>query len=338
MTRTPVHMGLNARLVVWLVTLAGLVACSAGEGGGRQRLESRESAVYQKNSATHSATTSSATKEGIVKSGVTGALSTGPGGLDGDTGRSGSSPDRGGYRSKMIQFGQGPEGRPLSGFYTRAAKQTSPGPGLLLLHGAMGLSDSFRRNTEAFAAQGYRVFAPDLFAGTIPEIEADGQRLYKALSGLGRASVIGMISAAADHMLANFDVTMVGIIGWDEGGYWALATALTFKYQFRALINFYGSPFELINQGLDLGTPMMHIFVQKDPRISMTDVLDLEKKVNRSGVDPVVFYKFHGVVPGFLEPSFPDAAKYREDIERAYRLTFGFLAKHMVGDEGGVRP
>lgn len=311
-----------------------LTYCNSGGGDGAGQRRQRSQVV----TATDDGTTGATGGAARTGSGVTGDSSVGGSdtGVGGDTGASGSGSDGQSsslsYKSTTISFGSGTNGQKLKGFYLRAASQTKAGPGLVLLHGMMGLNQDFKKNMEVFASKGYRVFAVDLFDGKLPTTEAEALDLIAGLNSKSKTEVIAIISGAADHLFQKLEATSVGIVGWDEGGYWAISTMLAFKKQFRALVNFYGSPFELSNQSSEISTPMMHVFTQEDPKIDITEVISLEEELTKSSPQPVVFQKFQGVEAHFLDPSLPDGQKDQDNIALTYKLTFDFLAKHLEFD------
>ena len=135
-----------------LMLLGSLLSyCNSGGGDGAGQRRQRSQVVTATDDGTTGATVETA---GTIGSGVTGDSSVGGSdtGVGGATGASGSGSDGQSsslsYKSTTISFGSGTNGQKLKGFYLRAASQTKAGPGLVLLHGMMGLNQDFKKNME----------------------------------------------------------------------------------------------------------------------------------------------------------------------------------------------
>lgn len=335
----PLHFQINIRKSrIWaVVSVTGIFVFGAllsqcnsgGDGAGQRRQRSQVVTASDGQSGGTGATGEASS--GVVDDSLNGGAG-GTGSLEtSDTSGQVATPS-GNFKSTSVSFGSGKNGQKLKGFYLRAASQAKAGPGLILIHGMMGLNQGFKKNMEVFASKGYRVFAVDLFDGKLPTTESEAADLIAGLNAKTKAEVIAIISGASDYLFQKLEATSVGIIGWDEGGFWAISTMLAFKKQFRALVNFYGSPFELSNQSSEISTPMMHVFTQEDPKIDITEVISLEEELTKSSPQPVVFQKFQGVEAHFLDPSLPDGQKDQDNIALTYKLTFEFLDKHLEFD------
>jgi len=318
-------------LVPFLAGLTLYAACEQGGSTGQRRQRSEVS-------TSTSGKEKSSAGNGLGKSGESGSGATGGTGsssgtqptLSNDKSKESAPKTQGGYISRTLTYGAD-QGGDLKGYYLAPDGLTTMGPGVILIHGITGLTGNFKKNMETFASQGYRVFAPDLFSGTVPETKEQGEELMSGLNARGRQSVIGMISAAGQYLFDTIKVSSVGIVGWDVGGYWSIATFLTFKKQFSAVVNFYGSPFELSKQPSEISAPMLHVFVQEDQNIDITEVIGLEKDLKSSSQYPVTFHKFQGVDSDFLD-SVPDGQVDRDNVGLAYQFTLDFLAKHLKGE------
>lgn len=231
------------------------------------------------------------------------------------------------FIQKTISLAYGSDSE-LSAYFVRSSSQYQAGPGLLLLHGMTGMTEDFRTNMKRFAEKGYRVLAPDFFGGRIPLSKADAQNYWEELRSMGKGALISLIASAGSYLFQKMEAKTVSVVGWDEGAYWAQETVLATKKQFRSMVAFGGSPLGLKPQVTEIPIPMMYIVVQDDPEIDIKEVIELENRLETQSPKPVIFRKFHGVSPDFLDPSVPEAKKDQQNIRLGYQLTFEFLQKY----------
>jgi len=115
------------------------------------------------------------------------------------------------------------------------ADPADPGaPGLILVHGNRGLVPHLVSLADRFAKAGFRVFAPDRFAGrTI----ARSDRSDEPASGTTLDAAAADTAAAADH-LAGTGTGAIGVVGFSMGGSLALWSAAQ-SQRLVAAVGFY---------------------------------------------------------------------------------------------------
>jgi len=106
---------------------------------------------------------------------------------------------------------------------------------VVVLHELLGLNDDIRRIADRFAAEGYRVVAPDLFEdlGRKPFCMARAMAAMQT----GGGPVLPVVGAVARHLRAA-GATGVGVAGFCMGGGFALLSAG--KGTFDVAAPFYG--------------------------------------------------------------------------------------------------
>lgn len=225
------------------------------------------------------------------------------------------------FQSRPVNYGEG-SGGSHKGFYIRGTESSSSRPGVIAIHGLAGLTEEFKRNLMRFVARGYRVLAIDLYEGQLPGQGSNSvDSLNQGIQARGKADVLSNIISGAEYLRDELNVTDLGVVGWDEGGYWAIETMITFPGTFAALVNYNGSPFELSRLGSSIPIPTLHIFPHEDRQTE--EYLELERSLNEASLRKVEFRIYRDVASDFLEPSNPN--KDEVNIGIAYDHTFSYL-------------
>ena len=227
------------------------------------------------------------------------------------------------YQAMPVVYGQGAASA-HKGFYIRDTDSGPSGPGILAIHGIMGPTEAFKRNLMRFAAKGYRVLAIDLYEGKLPgqDNSAEAEQLHQSIQARGKNDVLSNITSGVDYLRSELGATSLGVVGWDEGGYWAIETMSSFPGSFAALVNYYGSPFELSKDATSIPIPTLHIFPNEDDR-QTEELLQLERSINEQSPHKAEFRIYRDVSSDFLEPSKGNQDK--ENVKIAYDHTFLYL-------------
>ena len=108
-----------------------------------------------------------------------------------------------------------------------AAPTTGEGPGVLVLHAWWGLNDTIRAFCDRLAAEGFVVFAPDLYHGkvvdTIPDAEAAVKALESSEGGFQQAQAD--VAAGAMFLSEQSNGRGLAVIGFSMGVPYALGLA-----------------------------------------------------------------------------------------------------------------
>jgi carboxymethylenebutenolidase len=131
-----------------------------------------------------------------------------------------------------------PDGKSL-----RAALVLPPGdgphPGLVVLHEAFGLNRDIRRIAQRLAAEGYAALAPDLYSHGVKAVCLT----RVMLDTLAGRAPLADLEATRAHLaqIPGVDPTRIGVIGFCQGGGFALALASQGKVR-AASVNYGAVP------------------------------------------------------------------------------------------------
>jgi carboxymethylenebutenolidase len=188
-----------------------------------------------------------------------------------------------------------------------------PGPGVVVIHEANGISPQLLRISQRLAAQGYRVVTPDLFFRSGGSEAADYTTL---VASLDEAQALADLEGLA-ALLRSQGATSVGVTGFCMGGTWSWRCA-TAGEGFDAAVGFYGS-----GVAKDLRQPKcpaLMMFGGADPWIPIADA----EAVAAFWPDTVIYPDAtHGFMRDGSEDYHPEAASDAWD-----RLT-SFFAEHL---------
>ena len=120
-----------------------------------------------------------------------------------------------------------------------ALPPTGSGPGVIVIQEWWGLDDHIAAITDRLAAEGFVVFAPDLYGGRVAHDTDEAGQLMSELPVDQAATDLG---GAVDYLLANEGVTgtKVGAVGFCMGGGFVLLLAAQQGDKVGAAVPFYG--------------------------------------------------------------------------------------------------
>lgn len=115
------------------------------------------------------------------------------------------------------------------------------GPGLLLLHAWWGLTDLFKEQADKYAAEGYVVFAPDMFDGAQASEPAEAEKLVQATEADFPAAK-AVAESAARFLQGHPAVTSnkLTVVGFSFGAAYALVLDEVMPDAFEKVVLFYG--------------------------------------------------------------------------------------------------
>lgn len=200
-----------------------------------------------------------------------------------------------------------------------AIPTTGKGPGLIVLHAWWGLNETIRELCRRLAAEGYVVFAPDLYHGkvvtTIEEAESLSRGLDAAQAKADIAEAVTFLSERSDVIGSNF-----GVIGLSLGAFLAFAHSVENPERVRAVVVFYGTGGGDFRRSK---AAYLGHFAEADPFEPAADVQSLEDSIRGAG-RTVAFHTYKGTGHWFFEPDRSDA--YNEGAAKlAWERTVAFL-------------
>jgi len=203
-----------------------------------------------------------------------------------------------------------------------AIPASGSGPGVIVLHAWWGLNEFIKQLCDRLAAEGFVVFAPDLYHG---EIAATIEGAEHLSSELKREIADKEMVAAVEYLRGHSAVSKLalGVIGFSLGAFLALSLAQNRPKDIAAAVLFYGTGDGNYN---NIRAAFLGHFAEKDPYESQEGVAALENALRTAGRD-VTFHTYPDTGHWFFESDRPDA--YNADAARlAWERTTTFLHQH----------
>jgi carboxymethylenebutenolidase len=192
--------------------------------------------------------------------------------------------------------------------------------GVVVLHAWWGLNDDVIAFADRLAAEGFAVFAPDLFDGRIATEPDDAEKL----AGAADETAEPIALAAVDELERRLGPDVpIGVLGFSFGAAYALY-APSERPRLRASVAYYGT---YTGGFLRRSTaPVLGHFAEHDPFEPAESVEELGRELRDAGRD-VTIHTYPGTGHWFAEPS-RDA--YRpEAAELAFARTLAFLRERL---------
>lgn len=210
---------------------------------------------------------------------------------------------------------------PGTGYFT--GPTDSPGPGVLFLHGPMGLTSNTKAQCDGLADLGFTVLAPDLADGELPETEDEAWQLLRETNMNVLASLIPSSGRLLQNAAAD-SAQPLGVVGFSSGASWALWLSARHHEMVGPVVTYYGT------QEIDLGAAnaeyLCH-FAEADEIVSEFETADLGLRLQQAN-RPFRFAHHEGTRHGFAEADFDSFDAAAEVI--AWRQTTEFLAAHLL--------
>jgi carboxymethylenebutenolidase len=193
---------------------------------------------------------------------------------------------------------------------------------VIAMHEWWGLNDWVKEQTTNLAANGYVVFAVDLYQGNVAANPSEARKLKR---GLRDELVIGAMKASFDYLADRPDVDPphIGSIGWSMGSY-ALQLAIHEPRLAACVVNYGALPTDPVAIQ-HIHAQVLGTFGALDRGIPPGTVLAFEQGM-RAANKSVEIKIYHGAGHGFQNPDNP----------RGYRPGPG--GRRVVSDPGVLRP
>lgn len=199
-----------------------------------------------------------------------------------------------------------------------AVPATGVGRPVLVLHPWWGLNETIRAFCRRLAAEGFVVFAPDLYHGRVTDQIAEADVLS---SSLGDAAQVDVAAGAAYvREQAHVGDGALAVIGFSMGAYYALAFSTADPEHVRQVVLFYGTGAGDFSQAR---AAYLGHFAEADPYEPAEYVDGLEAELRAAGC-PATFYRYPNIGHWFFESDRADAYN-AEAAELAWERTLAFL-------------
>lgn len=216
----------------------------------------------------------------------------------------------------------------VQGLYVLPAERNGKIPGIVIVHEWWGLNDQIKDEARRIAAQGYAVFAIDLYDGQVAADSAEAGKLATAARSNPDASVAKM-TAALDYLAAQSDVKSdtLAAWGWCFGGGFSALTGATGDPRLKATVVYYGAPVTDATQLKKMTAPVLGVWGEDDQSIPAAKAREFEAALKKQGTD-AEFHYYPGAGHAFANPTRGDS--YRpEATADAWTKTMEFLKKNL---------
>ena len=202
-----------------------------------------------------------------------------------------------------------------------ATPAAGSGDPVLVLHPWWGLNATIRAFCDRLAAEGFVVFAPDLYHGKVVDTIPDAEAAVHELSGTYEQAQVEVAEAAAflGERVGN-DGRGLAVIGFSMGVYYALALASAAPDLVRNVVIFYGTG----DADFSASRAAYLGHFAGDDDFEPREYVDGMEEALRHAGRPVTFYHYPGTGHWFFEPDRADA--YNEEAAAlAWARTLKFL-------------
>jgi carboxymethylenebutenolidase len=204
-----------------------------------------------------------------------------------------------------------------------AFPKSGKGPGILVIHAWWGLNQFFKDFCDRLACEGFVVFAPDLYKGsvatTIDEAKHLRSKLKQQDAYLELLDAIGYL-----HSLDRVTGSTIGIIGFSLGARFALELSTEKSKDINPVVVFYG--ISNVDYSSSQAAYLGH-FAEYDDYVALSGIKKLEKKMNAAG-RPFTTYIYPGARHWFFEND-QAMAFNKQAAQSAWERTIDFLYHHM---------
>lgn len=187
----------------------------------------------------------------------------------------------------------------------------------------VGLNDNIKDMARTLAAQGYVVYAMDLYDGEVATESARAGELAGAVRSDPETAIAKMRSAVA-YLNKMDNVDKIGSLGWCFGGQQSLQLSL--NEDIDATVIYYGSLVDDPDQLRNLNGPVLGIFGSEDSSIPVSSVESFETALDSVGVENDINI-YNGVGHAFANPSGSNYAP--DETKDAWDKTLKFLDENL---------
>ena len=194
------------------------------------------------------------------------------------------------------------------------------GDPVLVLHPWWGLNDTIRAFCDRLAAEGFVVFAPDLYHGQVVDTIPEAEAAVNELSSKYEQAQVEVAEAAA-FLSERADGRGLAVIGFSMGVYYGLALASAAPGLVHKVVIFYGTG------DADYSTARaayLGHFAGDDDFEPRPYVDGMEEAIRGAG-RPVTFHHYPGTGHWFFESDRTDAYNAAAAAELAWARTLTFL-------------
>lgn len=194
-------------------------------------------------------------------------------------------------------------------------------PAVVMIHEWWGLNDNIRHMADVLAANGYAVFAVDLYEGEVATNSSRAAELSGRVRNNPDEAVTKLSDATGTLRSAPYTTGEVASLGWCFGGGWSLQLSLS-DSELNGTVIYYGTLTTNETELRGIDEPVLGIFGSEDEVVGIENVRDFNRTLDEIGVENEV-HVYEGAAHAFANPS---GESFRPDATRdAWGETLTFL-------------
>ena len=219
------------------------------------------------------------------------------------------------------------------GYFSAPEDMFEPLPAVIMIHEWWGLNDNVRAMADRLAAEGYIVFAVDLYGGQTADTSTDARQLMLQVVEDPEAAASN-IQAAYEFLENTAGAPRVASLGWCFGGAWSLRTATLFPDELDATVIYYGQVSADEETLRPVNVPILGLFAADDRGIPVKSVEAFRDTLQNLRKDHAV-HIYPDVGHAFANPT---GQRYNAAAaEDAWKRTLAFLELHLGSNDPDVQ-
>lgn len=217
--------------------------------------------------------------------------------------------------------------RNATGYMVQPPGQTNNLPAVVVIHEWWGVNQHIKDAADKLAAEGYVVFAADLYNGEVASVPDRARELSSSVRN-NPEEAINNLNEAVKYVasLPNVNSSRIASLGWCFGGGQSLQLALNTETPLAATVIYYGN---LVTNQTELSKirwPVLGVFGSEDQSIPVDTVNQFEAALNANNITNAI-YIYEGVGHAFANPSGDNYAP--EETADAWEKTLEFLSRYV---------
>lgn len=232
-----------------------------------------------------------------------------------------AAPARAEIKTQWVDYSQ--DGTALQGYLAYDDAVPGKRPGVLLLHRRDGMSELTLQNARMYAAQGYVVFAADIFGKNVRPKTVDEEKAQSVLYGKDRPLMRARALAGLEALKANplVEPGKIAIVGYCFGGTVAIELAET-GAPLLGTVTIHGSFRSFAAEAAKkINGRVLVLHGSEDPVAPMSEVVSLVDQLRAANV-PWELNLYSGTQHGFSTPKNPAEERANEESKVAAKRFF----------------
>jgi len=201
-------------------------------------------------------------------------------------------------------------------------------PSVVMIHEWWGVNENIRHMADVLAANGYTVFAADLYEGRVATNSSYAMTLSNEVRNSPDEAVTKLSDATGALRASPYSNGRVASLGWCFGGGWSLQLSLS-DAELNSTVIYYGTLTTNETELRGIDAPVLGVFGSEDRVVGRENIAAFNETLDEMGVENEVRV-YDGAGHAFANPS---GESFRPNATRdAWNRTLTFLDDSLRGD------